>query len=244
MSYTPGRFVWCELVTPSPEDGIAFWTEVAGFTVDTMKMAEGRDYSMLKKGDKTVGGVVRPQMEGTPPHFTQYVSVADVGAASEAVVKHGGQVLVPATDIGMGVFAVVTDPQGAAFQLWRSATGDDGAAAAVCWNELWAKDAGAVRGFYEGVLGWKHELMDMPQGAYHIFKVGEAQAAGGMNSPDPRVPPMWMPYLEVDDVDAVVARVKRHGGAVHAEAMEIAGIGRFAIVADRQGATAGVLKPA
>jgi predicted enzyme related to lactoylglutathione lyase len=244
MAYTPGRFVWAELVTPDPDDGIAFWTEVAGFTVESMKMPDGSDYRMMKKGENTVGGVVRPRMEGVPPHFTQYVSVDDVNATARAVTQRGGKVLVPPTDIGMGTFAVVSDPQGATFQLWRSASGDDGGAAAVRWNELWAKDADAVHGFYESVLGWKHEISQMAQGSYHLFKVGEAQAAGLMTSPDPRVPPMWLPYLEVDDVDAVLARAKRHGGTVHAEPMEIAGVGRFAIVADRQGATAGVLKPA
>ena len=69
MAYKHGRFVWCELVTPNPDDGIAFWTEVAGFTVANMKMPDGGDYRTLQRAGKTVGGVVVPRMDGVPPEF-------------------------------------------------------------------------------------------------------------------------------------------------------------------------------
>jgi predicted enzyme related to lactoylglutathione lyase len=86
--------------------------------------------------------------------------------------------------------------------------------------------------------------MPMPTGTYHLLKVGEESVAGVMASPDPKIPPMWLPYLAVDDADAVVERARAQKGAVHAEPMSREGVGRFAIVADRQGAVLGVLKPA
>lgn len=243
MAYKYGQFVWFELVTPNPDDGTAFWTEVAGLGARTADMPTG-PYTMLTSGDKRVGGVVAPRMDGVPPHFSSYLSVADVEKASAAVKANGGQVLVPATDIGMGIFAVVKDPEGATFQLWHGKQSDDDSATGVNWVELWSGDPDKAVAFYQAVFGHGHDQMAMPQGAYHLLKVGDKSVAGAMKSTNAKAPPMWLPYLEVDDVDAVVARARQHGGQVHADAMEVDGVGRFAIVADRQGAVAGVIRPA
>lgn len=243
MAHQFGKFVWFELVTPNVADAKAFWTEVGGFSTSEMEMG-GNTYSMLASGKGTIGGVVAPQAAGVPPHWTSYVSVPDVAAAAKKVVANGGKVLVPATDIGMGIFALVADPQGATFNLWYSAQGDDNSATGVNWNELWAKNSASALKFYEGTFGYTHDEMAMPQGAYNVLKSGEAMVAGLMTAPDPNVPPMWLPYLEVDDVDAIVGRVRSNGGQVHAEPMVVEGVGKFAIVADRQGATVGVIRPA
>jgi predicted enzyme related to lactoylglutathione lyase len=56
------------------------------------------------------------------------------------------------------------------------------------------------------------------------------------------VPPHWLPYIAVDDVDASAAKVKDLGGTVRSAPMDIPEIGRFAVVADRQGATFAVFK--
>jgi predicted enzyme related to lactoylglutathione lyase len=65
-----------------------------------------------------------------------------------------------------------------------------------------------------------------------------------MTSTRDDVPPMWLPYLAVPNVDEAVTRVRNHGGAVHAEPMAVPGVGRFAITADRQGAVLGLITPA
>ncbi|MEZ4236913.1 MAG: VOC family protein [Myxococcota bacterium] len=241
MAYQLGRFVWFELVTPDVDDAKRFWTEAAGFGTSESDVA-GQPYLRLQSGDQVVGGVVAPRMEGVPPHVTAYLSVADVDAAARAVVEAGGRVIVPGTDLPIGRFAVVADPQGATFQLWRGRTGDEGAATGVRWMELWTGDAEAALGFYQRVFGFGRETMQMPSGPYHMLQVEDTAVAGVMTSPDAKVPPMWLPYLLVEDVDQVVANARRLGGAVHAEPMSVEGVGRFAIVADRQGLVAGVLK--
>ena len=50
------------------------------------------------------------------------------------------------------------------------------------------------------------------------------------------VPPMWMGYIGVDDVDGYAKRVKAAGGAIHRAAEDIPGIGRFAVAGDPDGA--------
>jgi len=67
--------------------------------------------------------------------------------------------------------------------------------------------------------------------------------AGLMKALDPKVPPMWLPYISVADVDAAAKRVARLGGKVHAEPSDIPGIGRFAVFADPSGATFAVMTP-
>ena len=55
--------------------------------------------------------------------------------------------------------------------------------------------------------------------------------------------PQWLGYLNVDDVDASVAKIIAAGGAVRMPAMDVPGIGRFATVTDPQGAAFYVMAP-
>jgi predicted enzyme related to lactoylglutathione lyase len=58
------------------------------------------------------------------------------------------------------------------------------------------------------------------------------------------IPPMWMVYFTVADCDAAAKIVTSSGGQVFAPPADIPGIGRFAVVADPQGASLGILGPA
>jgi predicted enzyme related to lactoylglutathione lyase len=244
MGYRVGNFVWFELVTPSVADGAAFWMEVAGFGTTDRDMGATR-YKVLTSEGKSQAGVVEPQMAGVPPHWHSYLSVDDVDRKAAAVAANGGKVLVPAMDIpNVGRFAVVADPEGAVFSLFRGATGDDDAPTRFRWNELWAKNAEAVLPFYQQVFGFGHQVSKMGTATYHLLTVGDVSVAGLMTSPDAKVPPMWLPYVAIDDVDAAVARARTNRGAVHAEPMTVANVGRFGIVADRQGAVLGVITAA
>jgi predicted enzyme related to lactoylglutathione lyase len=115
------------------------------------------------------------------------------------------------------------------------------------WNELLTKDVEAARKFYMELLGWTTEEMPMPSnGSYIIFKVGDEQVAGMMKMP-PQVeqmgaPPYWGPYISVDDVDAIAAKVEAMGGSILAPPMDAEGVGRFATLQDPQGAVFGIIK--
>jgi predicted enzyme related to lactoylglutathione lyase len=56
------------------------------------------------------------------------------------------------------------------------------------------------------------------------------------------LPPHWMVYLAVDDVDAAVARVQELGGKAHHGPFDTP-YGRMAVVADPQGAVFSVMQP-
>lgn len=237
-----GRFTWFELVTPDTDAGLAFWSEVAGFGTSSMDMGD-RSYALLVQGEKPIAGVVVPQMPDVAPHWLSYWEFDEIDTRAAAVVANGGTLIVPPTDIPVGRFAIAADPQGAVFALFRGNGGDE-PGNAFEWNELWTTDAEAAIGFYARVLGLDRDVMDMPQGPYHVLKVGDAAVAGVITSHQPEAPPMWLPYLRADDVDDAIGRVRTHGGRVIADLMDVAGVGRFGIVADRQGAVLGLIRPA
>jgi hypothetical protein len=121
------------------------------------------------------------------------------------------------------------------------------AAARFVWHELMTGDVPAAAAFYAGVVGWRAQDSGMPGVDYTLMMVGAAQVAGMMATPAELKaigrPPTWSGYVAVDDVDAAQARVLQAGGQVLRPAEDIPGIGRFAVVADPQGASFMLFKP-
>ena len=108
------------------------------------------------------------------------------------------------------------------------------------WYELMTSDAAAARAFYTQVVGWQASDSGMPGMDYTLLSAGDRQVAGMMDLPAELraagVPPHWIGYLAVADVDASAAALQQAGGAVHRPASDIPGVGRFAVVADPAGA--------
>jgi predicted enzyme related to lactoylglutathione lyase len=101
-------------------------------------------------------------------------------------------------------------------------------------------DTKASASFYERVVGWHASAAGMGDPGYMVFSTDKAPVAGLMGLPPaggsgPNQP-CWTGYVGVDDVDAFAARVKAAGGAVHRGPEDIVDVGRFAVVADPQGA--------
>lgn len=102
------------------------------------------------------------------------------------------------------------------------------------WFELITPDTAGAAAFYKAVMGWNTEVTPGLQGEYTLFKVGEMGVGGMMAMRG--VPPGWMGYVGVDDVDAYARKVEAAGGAIHKGPQDIPEVGRFAVVADPQGA--------
>lgn len=251
MPRLSGKFVWFECVTSQVEKAKAFYAEVVGWKTQPFPMGK-ETYEMLTVGETPVGGYASPEDAAgaaAPSHWTSYMSVDDVDATAKKVVAEGGALLQAAFDVPeVGRMAKVADPQGASFWLMSSQDGNDAADAPpvqghFTWNELWARDGDTAVRFYEKVFGYTSKAMPMPDGTYNVLEKDGVPRAGIMTSPLKNVPPMWLPYVAVDDCDAAMARAKKHGGAEHVPPTDIPDVGRFAILADTNGATLGVLKP-
>ncbi|MBI5499500.1 MAG: VOC family protein [Deltaproteobacteria bacterium] len=110
------------------------------------------------------------------------------------------------------------------------------AAGRFCWHDLMVPDVDAALGFYRGLFGWTTQAMDMgPAGTYQMFAAGGVTFAGAAKLPMPGVPPHWLPYVGVADIDAACRAAQDAGGAVLVPPMPIPGVGRFAVLADPTG---------
>ena len=116
------------------------------------------------------------------------------------------------------------------------------------WYELMTTDTKAAEGFYGKVVGWTTRDASQPGMPYTLLMAGSSRIAGLMTLPAEACAngarPGWTGYIGVDDADATVARIAEAGGSVHMPPMDIPGIGRFAMVADPQGAVFSLFQPA
>jgi hypothetical protein len=64
-----------------------------------------------------------------------------------------------------------------------------------------------------------------------------------MKSPDAGAPPMWVPYVKVEDAAATAARVAPLGGTLLLEPIDVKDVGRVAVLADTLGAMLGFIQP-
>jgi predicted enzyme related to lactoylglutathione lyase len=256
MANSQGRFVWHELLTTDTNAAKTFYGKVVGWGAQDMPMP-GMTYTMWMAGQTPVGGLMnlpdQAKKMNTPPNWMGYVGVDDVDGTVDRIKKLGGLVYVPPTDIpNVGRFAVVTDPQKAAFALfkWQSAPAQEeatepGTPGHVGWNEFYADDWSKAFAFYSDLFGWKKgEAHDMgPMGTYQLFLAG-AQPIGGMFNKPPTVPaPFWLYYFNVSAIDAGTESVKANGGQVINGPMEVPGGSWIVQCKDPQGAMFALVGP-
>lgn len=112
------------------------------------------------------------------------------------------------------------------------------------WYELITPDPDAAQAFYGPMLGWTVRSADMPDMDYRLAATGEGDVAGILPAPaGAPMPPAWLGYVCVDDVDAMADSIASGGGAVHMPPNDIPGVGRMAFVADPQGALFYIMTP-
>lgn len=250
-------FCWYELMTSDLAAAESFYAEVVGWSAKDSGMP-GFRYSIFAAAGRDIAGAMAlpPHLAeaGVPPHWIGYVRVEDVDAMLPRLAAAGGSVHKPAEDIpGVGRFAVVADPHGASFCLFREAMPApqrDGAAGtfppgSVGWHELQAGDNDAAFAFYSSLFGWSEtERLDMgAMGFYRLFATGGA-AVGGMMTKMPECPrPFWLYYFGVETLDAAVERLTGAGGKVVMGPMEVPGGAWIVQAVDPQGAMFALVAP-
>jgi len=112
-----------------------------------------------------------------------------------------------------------------------------------CWNELATNDLQASTKFYTELLGWEAEEVLSTGHTYTMFKKNGTQVGGmlKMSADWGNVPPHWMSYITVDDVDASVKEVEKLGGKVCVPPTDIPTVGRFAVINDPTGAAVSLM---
>jgi len=109
----------------------------------------------------------------------------------------------------------------------------------IIWRDLTVENADAVKDFYCEVVGWSATEHDM--GDYHDYNInlpnGGETVAGICHAqgPNANIPPQWMMYVSVGDVQKSVDRCLELGGKI-IEGPRKMGKSDFCIIQDLAGA--------
>jgi hypothetical protein len=250
--YTPGRWVWADLVTADVAAAADFYSQVFGWTYETYGGEDDRDtYTLVLANGLPIGGMVFDQraLKGDVPsaRWITLVSVPDVQSTAAAVEANGGKVIVPPKLLGeRGETAVFQDPEGVPFAAVRSKNGDPadyaGDVNEWVWLDLWTRDVDRATGFYSAVVGYRVVPLEQegPRSGAHLVS-GDYARAGVMRINDDRATPFWLPYVRVADVKAVAEKARAAGGKTLREPRSI-GDAVVAVIADPTGAPVGVVE--
>jgi predicted enzyme related to lactoylglutathione lyase len=104
--------------------------------------------------------------------------------------------------------------------------------------ELSTDDVKKAKKFYSAVFAWK--LNDVPKMAYTMIDVSGGVGGGLQKKPATEQPTAWLPYVQVDDVKATIAKVVKAGGRAVLEYQDIGDMGSIGVFVDPQGATLGL----
>jgi len=245
----PGSFCWIELTTSDQNAAKKFYGALFGWAPDDLPIGPDDFYTIFRlEGQSAAAGyTLRPEHKekGIPPHWMIYIAVESAERAVERASKAGGKVIEPAFDVmEAGRMAVLQDPTGAYFCVWQakknSGIGIAEVDGTLCWADLNTPDAARAARFYSDVFRWKitADTDDSPPSGYMHIQNGEEYIGGipPVRPNNPRTPANWLAYFQVSNCDATAAKAKQLGARFYLEPMTMENVGRFAIIADPQGA--------
>lgn len=246
-----GVVLSADIAVPEHDRVLRFYSRVLG----TGDPPLWRDDLTNNLGIPIVGiGARSAEYEKLPLQWMPHIQVADVGASVARALELGGRELMHArSDDGASQWAVLLDPNGAAFGLVPVVPAEaipptDGVESAdgvgrIAWLDLTVPDAAATRDFYREVVGWSVEEVAMEDAGetyadYAMLGDGGAPAAGvcharGVNL---GLPPVWLIHLPVADLNESVRRVEEGGGRIVRQTRGADGSYSFAVVQDPVGA--------
>jgi predicted enzyme related to lactoylglutathione lyase len=242
-----GRPVWYELMTTDTAAAERFYKNVVGWTAEPFP-ASPNPYTVFKRTAKSSVAGLMPKPDGMnmPPFWSMYVAVPKLEEAVAHIRRLGGSEMSPVIDVPtVGRLQMTKDPQGAAFYILQPMSTEERPETApevgeASWHELMTTDAPAAMKFYSEVFGWQpSEAMDMGEmGKYQMFNRPIGMIGGMMNKPPDmaNVPPHWMIYFRVPDINAAVERIKANGGQILNGPMEVPGGSWIVNALDPQGA--------
>jgi predicted enzyme related to lactoylglutathione lyase len=114
------------------------------------------------------------------------------------------------------------------------------------WHELVVPNPADDATFYTQVTPWKTRPWE--QSPDYTLLTNDGTPLGGVahlttDLAARRVPPHWLPYVSVYDVDACARQVVTLGGQVRMGPEEVPNVGAWAVIADPQGAVIGIYEP-
>lgn len=249
----PGKLIWADLFTEKITTCKMFYTELFGWTAETL--GSGNDaYTLFRNNGRPVAGMIyRPGLEGSTTKGTwmPYFSVENLESALDTVRANGGRVEVPAHDYpARGEQAIIRDNQDALVGLIRTTDGDPDDYLADygewIWAQLRVREPARAITFYRATLGFI-EMDPNPddENIYdHLWASGGVYRASLDKIPDTadKANPSWFSFIRVKDVDDIVARAPQMGGYIYSAPDPEVKDGQLAIIRDPSGAFLVVLE--
>ncbi|WP_305092328.1 VOC family protein [Prescottella sp. R16] len=239
-----GAPCWIDLQTSDVDRAATFYDALFGWTHETSGPEYG-GYVMFSTSGAPVAGMM-PAQPGNPyvNVWTTYLATPDVDATARSVAAAGGNVLMePMTVPDAGRMAMFLDASGGVIGAWQPGEHPGfvtvGEAGAPAWFELVTKDYDAALPFYRDAFGWTLvPLSDTDEFRYSTGRFDGDDLAGiydASRTLPAEVPSHWQMFVQVEDTDAAVARVRELGGEVPTEPWDTE-YGRMAQIADPLGA--------
>ena len=227
-----GGILSADIAVPEHEREVRFYSRV----LSTGENPLWRVDLMNNRGMPIIGlGARSGEYADLPLQWMPHIQVADVAASvGRALDLSGSELMHAKDDDGESQWAVLRDPNGAAFGIIpvvsaeafppiESIASSDAAAPVGCisWLDLTVSDAPATRDFYRQVVDWSVQDVEMEDASeryadYNMLGDDGSPAAGvcharGVNL---GLPPIWMIYLPVGDLAESLRRVQEGGGKV------------------------------
>jgi uncharacterized protein len=249
-----GAVFSADIAVPEHEREMRFYSRV--LSTGTSPLWREEDL-MNNQGVPMIGlGKRIPEYADLPVQWMPHMQVADVATSVQRALDLDGRVLMHAKIDGESHWAVLRDPNGAAFGVIPVVPGGSapqgegasppeagGPAGRILWLDLTVPDATATRAFYQQVVGWSVQDVEMTDrderyADYNMLGENGNPAAGvcharGWNAD---LPPIWMIYLPVGDLDESLRRVREEGGKVIKSAQGKDGKCAYAAIQDPVGA--------
>jgi len=223
-----------------------FYAEIFGWEAQEPSPEFGGYFMFTRNGVPVAGGMGDMGDMKADNSWKIYLATDDIAKTLEAAGTEGAQIVAPAMAVAdLGSQAVLVDPTGAVVGAWQPGTfpgftvlNEHGAPS---WSELLTRNYQTAVAFYRSVFHWgTNPVSDTEEFRYTVMRnpSGEGELAGIMDAgaflPE-GAPGVWSIYWEVDDIDAIVARVTALRGSVLQPVQETP-YGRLAAVADPAGA--------
>jgi predicted enzyme related to lactoylglutathione lyase len=110
----------------------------------------------------------------------------------------------------------------------------------IGWHNLTVDNASDVKSFYEQVLGWKSQALSMGDYDDYVMMLDAETPAGGVchaRDANADLPPQWLMYVNVADLDASLDACRRMGGKLIGEKRKMGNDGRhYCLIQDPAGA--------
>ncbi len=226
-----GMTMSADIAVPQHDRVVQFYSQV----LTTGEQPLWQQDLMNNFGMPVIGiGAQSPEYAELPLQWMPHIQVANIDQSVAQAIALGGSELMQGKDeAGHRQWAVLLDPNGAAFglvavvademppQLEDKNADELAHMGCIAWLDLTVDDAKTTRDFYTAVIGWKSEDVTMQHegGSYSDYNMlsGDGQPVAGVchaRGVNGKVPAVWMLYLPVDDLSASLTHVKAAGGQI------------------------------